>query len=211
MLAADPSASSNRCTSRTRPRTNPEEVRASAASEIRTLRDQILALANTEVRGRYIFAGSQVLSVPFTIAGDAVTYQGDLAVNSIEVSRGFRISQNVPGVSVFASVFNTIESLASALDIDDQAGIQAALGGFSAALGGLSRARAQVGSDLGVLQNLESELGGEKTNLRARQSRIQDANLAEAVTELTRIQTALKATLSAEAIVGKNNLFDFLA
>lgn len=186
-------------------------IRASAAAAIRSLRDQVLSLANTEVGGHYVFAGSQTLSTPFTIAGDAVTYHGDLAVNSIEVAEGVRVRQNVPGSTVFDPAFNTINALLTALDGNDSAAIQSALSQFSSTLNGIGQVRAQVGSDLSRLSDLKSALSSEETNLTARQSQIEDANQADAVTKLTQAQTAIQASLKAQTVIQQYNLFDFLA
>jgi len=191
--------------------TSTAAIRTSTAAEVRSLRDHVLSLANTEVGGHYIFAGSQTLSTPFTIAGDTVTYHGDPAVNSIEVAEGVRVNQNVPGSTAFQGAFNTINALLTALDGNDTAAIQAALGQFSSALTGISQIRAQVGSALGRLADLKSALSSEKTSLTARQSQIEDANQAEAVTKLTQTQTAIQASLKAQTVIQQYNLFDFLA
>ncbi|MCK7492393.1 MAG: hypothetical protein MZW92_12900 [Comamonadaceae bacterium] len=91
------------------------------------------ALANSEVNGRYIFSGSDVLNAPFIMAGDAVTYQGDMNVNSVEVAPGYFIRQNLPGDAVFSPLFNTINGLLTALDSGDQAAARTALAQFSGA------------------------------------------------------------------------------
>lgn len=191
--------------------TNNASERATTATEVRGLRDQILALANSEARGRYIFAGSEVLSQAFTIAGDTVTYQGDQSINSIEVDTGVMVKQNVPGSTVFAPVFAAVGALLTALDNNDQVAMKAALGQFSGNLADLSEVRARVGSDLGRLQDLQVQQDSEKTGLSARKNVIESVNMAEVATQLTQIKTALNATLTAESMVGQNNLFDFLA
>jgi flagellar hook-associated protein 3 FlgL len=187
------------------------ELRAGAAEEIRGLRDQILAAANTEARGRYIFSGSKTASEAFTIAGDAVTYRGDGGTNAVQVGTGLKVTQNVPGSEIFDDVFAGIQSLLTALDNNDQAAAKAALGQFSGMLQGVSRARANLGSDLGRVDTEQSELDTAETNLRTRMGRVEDADMAEVVTQMRTIQTALDATLKARSMVGQNNLFDFLA
>lgn len=185
--------------------------RATLAKDIRSLRDQILSLANTEVSGRYIFAGSRDTSAAFTISGDAVTYQGDDEINMIKIGDDLRVQQNVAGLSVFSPIFDTIQSLLSAIDSGDRAGIESALGQFSSSLNGLSLARGQVGVELGKTENISSENDTEKVNLQAQQSRLEDVSAAEAATQLSQLQTALRASLSAgQSILQKKNLFDFL-
>jgi flagellar hook-associated protein 3 FlgL len=186
-------------------------VRADLATEVRSLRDELLSLANTEARGRYIFSGSSVLSVPFTIAGDTATYQGDAVVNSVNIGSGLAVQENVPGSAVFSSIFESIRSLLTALDSGAKDAIGAALEQFSGQLATISQVRARVGSDLGRIQDQKTTLDTESTNIRMRKSQVEDSNLAETVTELTRIQTALKSALAAESMVGQHNLFDFLA
>jgi flagellar hook-associated protein 3 FlgL len=188
-----------------------QALRQAAAEEIRSLRDQILSDANTEVRGRYIFAGSKVLSQAFSITGDAVTYHGDGYANAVQVGDGLTVTQNVPGSEVFDDVFAGIETLVQALDGNDPTAAKAALGQFSGMLQGLSLARAQVGSDLGRLETQHSELDTTETNLRTRQGKVEDADMSKVVTELTTVKTALDATLTARSMMGQNNLFDFLA
>ena len=190
--------------------TSTAQDRATVATEIRSMRDQVLALANTEAGDRYVFGGSKTLAAPFTIAGDTVTPHGDLIVNSVDVADGVQVQQNVPGTA-FQSAFDSINALLTALDNNDSAGIQSALSNFSSTLSGISQVRAQVGSNLSQLSNLKSQLASNITSLTSRQGQIEDANQAEVATQLSQTQTAIEAALSAQNYVHQYNLFDFLA
>jgi flagellar hook-associated protein 3 FlgL len=185
--------------------------RATLASDIRSLRDQVLSLANSEVRGRYIFAGSEVTSPAFTISGDTVTYEGDDEISTNQVGDNLQVQQNVVGSTVFSPIFDSIKALLSAIDGGDQASIQQALGQFSSSLNGLILGRGQVGEELSKTENIRTENDTEEVNLTAQQSRLEDANTAEAATQLSQLQTALKATLAAgQTVLQEQNLFDFL-
>jgi flagellar hook-associated protein 3 FlgL len=186
------------------------EAREALATEIRFLRDQILSLANTETRGRSLFAGSAVTTEAFSIVGDTVTYQGNLEVNSIDVGKSLEIKQNIPGSSIFTPIFDAISNLLTAIDSGNSSDIQSALTQFAPALDGISRGRIQIGVDLSSLENVRTEHEAQELNIRERRSRVEDADLAEAITQLNQIQTALKAALSAQASVGQRNLFDYL-
>ncbi len=185
--------------------------RDAIAKEIRSLRDQIFSLANSEVSGRYIFGGTQISTPPFSIAGDAVTYQGDSGVNEIRVGDALSVRQNVAGSAVFSQVFDAIASLLSAIDAGDLAGIGGALEQLSARLEGYNLARGEIGTELGKVESLQSELATQKVNLQARRSNVEDVNAAEAAARLGRIETALNATMTAgQTILQQKNLFDFL-
>ena len=190
---------------------NDAASRATLTQDIRSLRDQILSLANTESRGRYLFAGSQVTAPAFTIAGDAVTYQGDDLLNTIQVGDSLSVEVNLSGNSVFQPIFDTISNLVSALDSNDPTAIQNALNQFSPALNNLNKFRGQVGLNLSRLQDLGTELDSLSTSVSTRQGHVEDANMAEAITHLTQVQTEVQAALTAQSSTNRRNLFDFLA
>lgn len=79
-----------------------DEDRVSIASEISSLRDQLLALANTDDgTGHYLFGGSRDSNVPFTLDGDSVIYNGDQNQRRVEVTSGLQVADTVPGSEVF--------------------------------------------------------------------------------------------------------------
>jgi flagellar hook-associated protein 3 FlgL len=188
-----------------------QDARATMAMEVRSLRDQIFSLANSQARGRYIFGGSTVLSPPFVINGDTVVYQGDADVNGIPVNDGLEVAQGVAGSDAFNSVFSAINSLLTALDGNDIPGIAAALGQFSSVFSGLGQVRGQIGANLSLLQNVKMNLESRETSLVEQRSQVEDADMAKAVVQLNQTQTALQAAMSAGgAIISQRNLFDIL-
>jgi len=183
---------------------------AALAGEIRSQRDQILSLANTQVRGRYIFGGSNVTSPAFAIAGDTVTYQGDSEVNRIDVSNGLQVQENIFGSTVFDPIFASVTSLLTAVAGGDQAAIKSALSQFSGALSTVNQVRSRLGVDLGKLQDAVITRQDLQGNIKTRQSQISDADMVEAIAEINRIQTALKAALSVGSLLGQKSLMDYL-
>jgi len=187
------------------------DARATLALEIRSLRDQILALANSQARGRYIFAGSAVTSAPFVIAGDSVANSGNDDVNSVLVSDGVEVQQGVPVSEAFDSIFAAIQTLLVAIDGNDVSGIGTALSQFSSALSDLGQVRGQVGVNLSLLDNVKANLDSQEASLKQRRSGIEDADMAKAIVQLNQTQTALKAAISAGgSILSQPNLFDIL-
>jgi len=187
------------------------DTRAVIADEIRTMRDQLLSLANTQARDRYVFAGSQANTVPFVLSGDSVTYQGDSSVNTVSVDDGLEVRQGADGSTVFNGIFAAVSSLLTALDADDSSSIQSALEEVSSALSGLGRIRAQVGAALGQLQDVNAHLDTYKVAVQQQRGNIEDTDLAEASIQLSQLQTALKAAVSAaSSILPRNSLFDIL-
>ncbi len=184
--------------------------RASLASEIRSLRDQILALANSEAQGRYIFAGSLSNAPAFTISGDTVTYEGDFVVNQIAVGDGISVQQGFAGEEVFNPVFDVINQLLAAVDAGDTAGMQAALSQFGSTLTGLNQFRVQLGVAQNTIEDTKNEQASRALNIKSRQSTLEDADLAQAITQLQQIQTALQAALETRSSTHQTNLFDYI-
>lgn len=186
------------------------EGRAALADEVRSLRDQILALANTQAQGRYLFAGSRVTTTPFSIAGDTVTYAGAADVNTVSVGGALSVEGNVPGDAAFSAIFTNIEAILGAMDAGDLDAIGTELEQFDAAKDALSAQREKLGTALSAVDDAVAAADRNETSLETRKSGIEDANVAEAVTDLTRIETALRATMSAGARLDGRTLFDYI-
>ena len=188
-----------------------DEGRAVLATEIRALRDQIFSLAGTQVRGRYIFSGTDVLTAPFAMNGDSATYAGNNDVNRIAVDDGLEVPEGVSGAEAFGSVFAAIHTLLTAMDANDTSSIQTALKEFTSALSALGQARGRIGSSLSQLEKVASSLDSREINLKERRSKLEDADLAAAVVQMNQSQNALETALSAGgSILTQRNLFDIL-
>lgn len=188
-----------------------QDTQATIASEIRTMRDQILSLANTQANGLYIFAGTKTDSAPYVLNGDTVTGPGDDNVNTVTVDDGTEVNQIVPASGAFNSIFSAINSVLTSVTANDVPGIQTALGQFSAALSALGQVRGGVGANLSLLQRVTSDLQSRTTALQQQQSQVQDADMAQAVVQLQQTQTALSAAeTAAGSFFSQRNLFDIL-
>ncbi len=95
--------------------------RQSIAEEVQGLLSQTVGLANSTYQGAYLFGGTQVNTQPFTLnAGtNTVTYQGNAASTSVELSDGNSITANLPGSQIFqnagGSVMGALQDLYTSL------------------------------------------------------------------------------------------------
>jgi flagellar hook-associated protein 3 FlgL len=188
---------------------NDADARASYAAEIRSLSEEIFSLSNSQVRGRYLFSGSQVTTPAFAMVGGVAAYQGDDEVNTVDVSAGLQVEQNVLGSDAFGAVFPFVQSLLTAVENGDGQGIQAALDQFSATLTSVNEARARLGVNLARVQDSELIRQAQQTNIQERESHISDADVAAAFTEMNQLQTALQASFAAGSLIGRKTLFDY--
>lgn len=84
------------------------EDRRFLAAEIRQRFDELVQLANTRnASGEYIFAGTAVDTVPFTVdASGAVVFNGNDNVRRLSISEGRSLSEGFSGAEVFMGVRN---------------------------------------------------------------------------------------------------------
>jgi flagellar hook-associated protein 3 FlgL len=183
----------------------------SLAAEIRSLRDQMLSLANSQAGGRYLFAGSMVTTAPFILEGDTVTYQGDGEINSVRIDEGTEVEPGLPGSEAFGAAFAVIESVLTAIDSGDRSAIGTALNQFASAMSDVGQARGKIGAGLSLIENAEARLDVRETSLKERRSGIKDADMVAAIVQLNQAQTALQTAISAGgSILPQRNLFDIL-
>jgi flagellar hook-associated protein 3 FlgL len=185
--------------------------RSAIATEVSSLRDQLVSLANSQISGRYIFGGSQTSVAPFAPAGSSIQYQGNNTVNKISVDDGLQVEEGVSGAAAFNSIFSFVDSLLSNLSQNNLTGIKSTLGQFETALSGLSLARGAIGANLSALNNINTNLTSRETNLTKQKSLLEDANMSESVVKLSQVKTALDTAIAASgSVLKQSNLFDIL-
>jgi flagellar hook-associated protein 3 FlgL len=91
------------------------EYQEAAAAEVDVILEDIVALANSNPNGRYLFAGLRTDTPAYEVTRDAegyitdVTYQGNSEVRQVEIAKGVYNPANIPGsdTSGGAAVFET--------------------------------------------------------------------------------------------------------
>ncbi|MFT4246803.1 MAG: flagellar hook-associated protein FlgL [Pseudomonas sp.] len=97
-----------------------DQDRKSISSEVGSIHDQLMALANTDDgMGRYLFGGSQDANAPFSLSGDSVVYNGDQNQRKVEVSSGLQVDDTLPGSEVFMRIRTGDGSADAAADTDN--------------------------------------------------------------------------------------------
>jgi flagellar hook-associated protein 3 FlgL len=200
--------------------------RKSVAIELRTLRDQILSLANSQdSNGNYLFSGSRAAQPAFSKdAKGYVQYQGDHARMQVNVGDSRRVSLNLPGSDVYTRVvrddgkggrvgvdfFQSLADLADAVSNADHNGMQRGLAEVDQLQQGISNGLGQIGADLSVVDMQTSVLDEVVLRLKTTRSDIEDLDYTEAAGRLNKDQLALEATQSSFAKISQLSLFKFL-
>ncbi|HEV2102899.1 MAG TPA: flagellar hook-associated protein FlgL [Candidatus Acidoferrum sp.] len=189
--------------------------RQAIAGEVQGLLSQTISLANTSYHGAFLFAGTKVTTQPFTLdaATNAVTYNGNSATTSVELSNGDSISANLPGDQLFqnasGSVTGALQDLYTALTTG--ANIPASVTDVQNALNQVNQQRVFYGNNLNQISLSESFLNQDQLNLSQQENGLVGADLATVASNFAQAQVANQATLNATArVLGLPTLLDFL-
>ena len=184
---------------------------SSIAQQLKGIQDEMLTLANTNYQGQYLFAGSKGSTVPFTLdVTGAATYAGDTVQQSVKTPGGQSLVTNLPGSSVFASVFSALGAVIAGLTTNPVSITAADSGALGTALSTVSTQRSLVGNSLNRLTASSSYAQTDIANMQAQQSALVSADTVKVATDLKNSETQHTAMLSLMAALSKGSLFDYL-
>ncbi len=172
--------------------------RASLAPEVRALREQILAVANTRIDGKYVMGGMRQDEAPFDPSG---AFVGDRTVPALEVAPGVRAPISVAAGDVFApasglDVLGALDRLATALGGNDLVGIRTGIDDMTTATAQVSAARGTLGVSQSTMTMAVSLGEIMKTRIAEVHANAVEADAYDAISALTTTQTALQQAVS---------------
>ena len=192
------------------------DSRSAAADQLDGIKEAVLTAMNTQYRGTYLFAGSASTTRPFTVQGKTVSaYQGSGEPIAVDVDRQVSVRSGVAGDAITkgtdaSDVFTVLDQVTAAVRSGDAAGMQTGLAALGRALDRAATAQSRVGTDLATVQTQQQELQTRRLGDVSRLSSIEDSNMAESISSMTRAETAYKAALSALGSTQTNSLLDYI-
>ena len=199
--------------------------RSNISIEIRSLRDQLLSLANArDESGNYVFGGARTGSQPFAAdASGRISYAGDQSQVSIAIGEQRQIAvggvgsqifstlvRSVDGEPVGVSFFQSLDDLSRAVKVGDTATIQRGLGEVDTMQEGISTGIAQIGSARNSIDEQKTIVDTTNLRLQTTLSGIKDTDYTVAATDLQKQMLALQAAQATFAQTAKMSLFDYI-
>ena len=185
--------------------------RQAMAQEVSQLIESMAGDAATKVGDEYVFSGFQVNKPPYVVTapGTVGAYQGDHGVAVARIGPGSTIQTNITGDTTFQAAFDALSQLKS--DLESGNPVQPnTLTMVQGALDGILTTRAQIGARTNRLEQASTSQGSLVTSNQALLSQLEDADMASAITELSKRQTTYQATLAVTAKVMQTSLIDYL-
>lgn len=190
------------------------------ADNINEIRDQIMSHANTEVLGKFIFAGSMTQTEPFTNPGgapaDVITYNGNAEYIFMQADFSLQIESNLPGSEAFSvgvpdfDVFEELRILREALLANDTALIADRTANLHNVINGVDDAIAKIGNRISHFRQVEGMLKEFAHSIQSKMSQLEDADMAEAISNLAKEEVGLQSTLQSGARIQRISLMNFL-
>jgi flagellar hook-associated protein 3 FlgL len=189
------------------------------SQQLGSIRDQVVALANTSYQGTYIFAGSDGDVQPFAVDTSTTpattTYYGDTQVGSVTTENGQQIQTGLAGSAVFlapgADVMTALNNLVADFAGGTVSGTASTdIGVLQTALSNVSQQRLSLDSSLNRIQTASSFAQTDATNRTATVSTLVSADPATVATQLSSAETQNQALMSVIATVEKQSLFDMI-
>lgn len=193
--------------------------RRSAAESVENNLKEIVALANTNVNGRYIFAGSETDSTAFTLNADnSVTYNGDNNPFTVKIGRNASVEIGGDGQAVFQpsgagasdDIFVIMKDLITALQGNDIGGIQTAMTNLDTFFDHNSAQISDVGSKMIRMEIKANVFQDLEISTKERLSEIEEPDMVEAILELKAKEFAYQAALASTSKVLQLSLVNYM-
>jgi flagellar hook-associated protein 3 FlgL len=208
--------------------TKDASARATAAGEVNGLFGQVVALANTQVSGKYVFGGTKTDTAPFRLDDEAnptmVSYDGNEDPFSVRIGKDILVEVGLDGEGVFGddtidwtdptaganNLFKTLIDFRDALNNNDVQGIEQAMARLDSHLQVAQQTISDMGTKAIRMDVKETIIADLKLTYTDRISTLEDADIAEAVTSLQAKQLAYQAALASSSKVMQMSLVDYL-
>lgn len=195
--------------------------RAMLSNEVDGIRSNLIAISNTAVEGKFLFAGTRTQTQPFSgPPAGPVLYAGDANSIQVDVSIGVPITVNLTGSQVFygtggqgssTDVFQAVTDLRDGLVNNNVAQIQTAYANLKGIQDHFSEMATLIGGRQASLDQLESNLEEFTLSLKAIQGSYEDLDYPAAITEFVKLENVQQASLSTLGRMSRQSLFDYLS
>lgn len=190
------------------------QERENIMKEVEQLKQHLEDIANTNVNGRYIFNGTNTNTSPFNDEGEFTPNTDKV---TIEVAGGMKLDANVNPEEVFGNgLFGNpdepgkLDRLISALESNNQAGIEESIKDLDDSINQVINTRADLGARMNRLELVENRLAEQEIVATKTMSDNEDIDYAEAITKLITQESLHRAALSAGSRIIQPSLVDFL-
>ena len=214
------------------------EDRMNLANSVSQIKDELLDVANAQYDGKYIFAGFEEQTKPFTVNATydplaydpannltwPVQYLGDNNTFSLEISPGEMVEVGISGSDLFLGdadndgtvdsggydIFAVLSRIETAIRSNDLTAIEAEVDNLQNGTDQIRIERGKIGNKTAKVERAMENLQETQISLQETLSRYEDADIIEAISNMTQQENALEAALQVTARVSRLSILDYL-
>lgn len=204
--------------------TNPQEALNSINAEVKQLKEQLVDIANSQFKGKYIFNGQQYTVQPYqfstgedgsldtSTASSVITDSGLL---NYTVGDSVQLPINITGNAVFGgsdsdNIFAVIDNISKALAEGKPEDITVELGNIDSRYDKILAVQADIGAKSNRVELMKNRLSDLGVNITDLQAKTEDGDYAELLTQSKIQENIYNASLSVGSKIIQNTLIDFI-
>jgi len=193
--------------------TNSDTDRNAIAEEINQLKEHLGEISNSQIAGKFIFAGSDVKTPPYNSTTKEFTNNNTEKIELV-VGQNNSVQINVIGTDVFnnngaGGIFKVLSDIVADFK-SPTAGTSDHLAQLDSQMDNLLRERSELGARMNRMELSISRLEGLEVSTTRLLSNEEDVDMAEVITNLKTQENVQRAALSVGARIIQPSLVDFL-
>lgn len=193
--------------------TNSETDRNAIAEEISQLKEHLGEISNSQIGGKYIFAGTDVKTPPYDAAAKQFTNANNEKLELV-VGQNNTVQINVKGIDIFNNDGNGgIFKVLSDIEADFKSATPGStdhIAQLDGQMDNLLRHRSELGARMNRMELSISRIDGLEVSTTRLLSGEEDVDMAEVITNLKTQENVQRAALSVGARIIQPSLVDFL-
>lgn len=200
---------------------NPQSAVQTVGDAVDNLINQMINIGNSQLGGRFVFAGQNDKSTPFTRNGDVISYSGDNQKISIPIHPGIATpsqdSVNLtgeevfgPGLKILNDLIDIKNHLKSGTSADQQWLSETGLGMLEEDHNAMLRSHTELGSRMSMYEMAKTMLESSNTVIAGDQAANDSIDIAKGIIDYKNAENVYKSALQIGARIMPMSLVDFL-
>ena len=193
--------------------------RATVKAEIQSLKEMMIALANTkDMNGDAVFAGYKSNIIPFVADNSGtVAFYGNQGTSMLQISETQKTATTINGSDAFMristdngyrDIFSIVDDITTALDANTVN--KTAINDIQDAADHFGIKMTEIGSLINVSDKQKSVIEKRIQAVTEDLSTMEDADLAQLVSTLQNLLLTRDASQQSFALIGQQSLFDYI-
>ena len=190
---------------------------SAVASEVQQITQQVQMLANSQIGSKYIFSGT---ATDQKLIPDTGTSNANGNLLTFEVGSGLNIPVSVNGFALFGDgtsvngnggIMDTLNKLNQALQDNDPTAVSNLLTNIDNNVNNVIDINADLGARVNRITAIQNQLSTTTLSLQTNLASVQDADMAQSITDFTSQQNVFQAALAVGAKILPPSLVDFMS